>query len=305
MTLRSGWLAAVLCGMLGAAAWGQAAPGAFGPPGMPGGYPGAPAAAKPEPAAVEAVAMPDSKFSDSKLDDVLDFMKEKIPGFNAVIIRSPGASPDYPTVPHLTTKDLTVGQFLEFVKTAFPGVQIQRIDGPTTPLFVIRIQNMGGPGPNTFGFAPGPAQPTTEPTLVWVYRLNDVVNGLANAEAGTNGKSDVKKATDDILSLIQAAMEQCDPKNPPVLKIHDATQTLLFKGTGKQKEVLDQVLMTLQPNENDQQLKKQQERQMENETAFSERIDSLKNQLTQLSEENVNLRKQLKIADPATTQPQK
>src|SRR5205807_5814909 len=55
-----------------------------------------------------------------------------------------------------------------------------------------------------------------------------------------------KSALGDVLSLVKAALSQIDGP-APVLQVHEATQTLIFKGTPEQRAALEDVLDALDP----------------------------------------------------------
>jgi hypothetical protein len=228
-----------------------------------GQTPGAPPPAAPETPkevvpAVELQVIPGDKIGGVSLDDMLDYLKDKVPGFNSTVVRPQGMSNDYPMMPQMTLKNVTVGQFLELLRTSFPGVTVTRIDnkGPAgAPLYVVRViseqrgsfgmpPGAGGfPGmPGGVGGIPTPVAPAIRP-IVKVYRLTEIVANL-------NG--DPKKSMDDVLSLLQAALDQTDKHgDQPLLKLHQPTQTLVFKGMPDQQEVLEQVLDSLRPKESD------------------------------------------------------
>ena len=264
----SAWIGLLAC----TAATGQAA-GAPPPPVAPAPVPPAPVprAGSPE---IESQVIPGDQISSISLQDLLNLLKDTVPGFNSVIVRDPEVVPDYPTLPAMTLKNVTVGQLLELIKTSFAGVEISRIDGPTAPLYLIRIlpregvptqaqaaqaAAMKAAQPNQAGLAgqfnPNPIVPGFDPASggpdapqVKVYRLDDIVRSLTTAESDPASR---KKALDDVLSLIQAALDQTGGSDSVVLKVHEPTQTIIFKGSYRKMLVLEQVLETLRPKPNE------------------------------------------------------
>jgi hypothetical protein len=172
------------------------------------------------------------------LDDELRAIHDAIPAFIWVTNRDGYAAADYPTLPRMTLKNVTVGQFLQYVQTAFPGVQCLRIDGPNGPLYSIRISGNPNGAHNNH---------------VRLYRLSEIINAQADEEAAkdkdvSKSRDDrVKAATNDVLSLLQAALDQTDPDGAMSLKIHEPTLTLMFKGSLAKQEVLEEALQTLTP----------------------------------------------------------
>jgi hypothetical protein len=302
MRIRFQWLLGAMIALSSLSAWAQLHPAATPAPDP---------AAQQTPAPVEGVMLPDQKFEQVRLDDILDFLKDKIPGFNSVVVRGPGVPDDYPTIPTLTAKNVTVGQFLEFLKSSYPGVEIQRIDGPAAPLYVIRVGSASF-NPGLFGGPPGVGGggvplPGDGPTQIQIYRLSDIVTSIAATK--TDNGDHAKEALDDVLSLIQSSMEQTDEKVPPTMKIHPATQTLLFKGNRAQIVVIQQVLEALQPTPDD--LKNIKNAQVGNtnlENSLKLTVSTLaaeREEKALLTHENAELEKKLEALQSSTTKPTK
>jgi hypothetical protein len=271
------WIAGIALILLQTMTLGQPAQGGFGGAVPGAGLPGGMEAAQPaEPAPkIESQLMPGEKFEDIQLSEVLTFMHEKLPEFNSVIVRSPGVDPNYPTLPQMSVKNVTIGQFLEFLKVSFPGVDIQRISGPAGPLYVVKVTAgpmdrpqfhagmfPGAAAPPGGGFAPGgfapmPGQPGQPQNVVQVYRLTDIVGSLLATRPADQG--DPRPALADILSLVQSALEESGEKEKVVLKVHEQTQTLLFRGSMAKQAVLEQVLNTLRPAHDPQQTQQMNE----------------------------------------------
>jgi hypothetical protein len=201
--------------------------------------------------------MPGETFEAITLDDVLMFMHEKMPAFNSVVVRAPGADTSYPIIPRMSVKNITIGQFLEFLKVSFPGVDIQRINGPQGPLYVVKVvagpmdqpmfPGMGG-GFGAGGFPGALPQAGAPQNVVQVYRLTDIVASLVANREG-NARDSARAALSDILSLVQSALEESGDKEQVVLKVHEQTQAMLFKGSVMKRAVLEQVLSTLRPEQ--------------------------------------------------------
>ena len=162
------------------------------------------------------------------------------------MVRDPGVAPDYPTLPAMTLKNVTLGQFMQFVQASYPGVQCVRIDGPAGALYSIRIR------PDEEAMRRAALR--GDANRVRLYRLADAINALTadKPRAGPEGKDinrdeAVKDATNQVLSLLQAALDQTDQDGPVTLKIHEPTQTLMFKGSRAKQDVLEEALSTLQP----------------------------------------------------------
>ena len=101
-----------------------------------------------------------------------------------------------------------------------------------------------------------------------------------------------KQTTDDILSLVMAAQEQMDPKHLPLIKIHQPTNTLIFKGTNDQAALLEQSLANLRPTSDDEQRRNAVQNQ-------------IMEQFAEVQSENEHLKEQLRATKVPTTQPKK
>jgi hypothetical protein len=236
--------------------------------------------------------IPEVAFNNATLETVVDFLRKSLPGFNAVIVRDNGVPADYPTISNLKLRDVGVGQLMEFIRTSYPGISLDRIAGPAGPLYVIRVSNFGPyggavgiPGPIGMNGAPqAPGAPLPEQSFVQVYKLTDIVNTLAASKPDNmTPEQRTKGAMDDVLSLLQAALDQTEGPNV-VLKVHEPTQVLMFKGTPQKSAVVQQVLSTLQPNPNDEQMKFRQ--QMD---AMRRQRDDLENVIAQLKRDQDQL----------------
>lgn len=223
--------------------------------------------AKPTTVPVEDRLMPGERFEDVPLDDVLSFIHEAVPAFNVVVVRGPNVPANYPTIPRMTVKNITIGQFLQFLQESFPDLTVAPIEGPESALYVVRIPSammpeglavesrppqpggfpggMGMVGGGGGLFEAGPMPVISDTPLVRVYKLSEIVASISGGQPDKQ-----KQALNDVLSLIQAALEQIDDggKDKAVIKVHEQTQTLLFKGTVNKQQVLEQIIQTLQPD---------------------------------------------------------
>jgi hypothetical protein len=69
-----------------------------------------------------------------------------------------------------------------------------------------------------------------------------------NKDAKEVSRSDrIKEAPSQVLSLLETAMEQTDQDGPCKLNVHEATLTLLFKGSYAKQRVLEEAMSTLSP----------------------------------------------------------
>jgi len=270
----------LIVGLSAVAVTGQTPPGLQGTIIVPPGFKAVYQDQGPAPA-VEQQSLPIEKIGDIELNDLVNLLKDKLPGFNGVVIRQPNAAADYPVITQMTLKNVTLGQFLEMIRTEYPGVAITRIDGKgpkDTPLYVFNVSPV-----------PGMEKPADAPTAVQIYRLSEIVSNI------DNGEKNPKKAMDSVLSLVQAALDESGDSQKPVLKVHESTQTLIFKGTKSQIAIVQQVLNSLEPKVSDEVAKANAETEHWKDlaTEHQNQRDALDMQAQSLERERMELRKQL------------
>jgi hypothetical protein len=71
------------------------------------------------------------------LSAVLSVLQKQVGPFNCVIIRPPGA-PD-PVLPAMHLQNITLAQFMEFIKRVIPGTAVTTINGHLSPIYVIQL----------------------------------------------------------------------------------------------------------------------------------------------------------------------
>jgi hypothetical protein len=80
------------------------------------------------PATLESRLMPMDRIERPiPLEDPLAAPRSAIPDFNSVVVRDDGVPQQYPTLPVMTLKNVTLGQFPQFVQASFPSAQILRV----------------------------------------------------------------------------------------------------------------------------------------------------------------------------------
>ena len=184
-----------------------------------------------------STTMPAIELSNQPLEKVLNEIKEKLPGFNFSISRE-NVPHDYPILPTMTVENVSLDQFFQLVLNEIPGVQIQTNFGGEDMGSAVFCRVTVTPNPNI-------VRPD-----VRVFGLAEIIAYRASLMKGDGDH--VKQATDDILSLIQAALVDADPSIKPELKLHPATQVLICTVTSGQNEAIKEVLDALKPKESDQ-----------------------------------------------------
>jgi hypothetical protein len=196
---------------------------------------------KPNPPITWATTLPAIELSNQPLEKVLGELKQKLPGFDFSISRE-NVPHDYPVLPDIRVENISLSEFVRLIQDELPGVTIRDKTEGNPSLFL----NANGDGTLVLQVDIGP-NPNTPGVSVRVFGLSDIVAYRASLLKGDGDHA--KQATDDILSLIQAALDEADSSVKPHLKIHPPTETLICKVTKDQGEVIEQVLAALRPTE--------------------------------------------------------
>jgi hypothetical protein len=200
--------------------------------------------AAPAPAAAPAKPklLPEVNFNGVSLEDVVGFLHDVDPSFQAVIVRDPDVPAEYPVIQNLKLKKVSINQLMTVLQKLFPydsEIIEEETGGPAVT--VLRVHNPEGTGLG------GPVRPTA----VQVFRLADAVDAMVVKAGKDRGdQAAMKEATGKVLSAVNALLTlqgAAASKAPPVVQIHEDTQTLLVKGTAEQLTSVGALLDTLQP----------------------------------------------------------
>ncbi len=191
-------------------------------------------------------------------------------------------------LPPLRLRNVTRYQVIMMLTTMYPELYVHAID-PNRPLFSAD-RNQHGENVLIFQQVKGAAIPMR--TRVSAFGLTQTVDRLAfhklaisaaldQEQAAKNDGTGIKVpdkdseqwAMKDVLSLIQATLdESAEPDVTPTVMLHEATETVLVKGTSEQINAVQQALQAL-------------------DNSMSEK--SLEGKLMQVTNENNRLRYQL------------
>jgi hypothetical protein len=222
-----------------------------------------------------ATTMPSIELSDQPLEKVLNEIKAKCPGFE-FSIRRVGVPDDYPVLPLMSMHGGTLEDFVRLLPKSIPGLEVT-VRGNND----LATYAFGQDEAVSFVVTVGPdAQEKTQ--AVKIFGLEDLIAYRASLIPEGTKEAREKQATNDILSAVQAATDLADEQNPPVMKVHAATHTLLFKGTAAQAEIAANALAALQPADDSH---------------------SLRGAFSTVVAENRELKEQLAKLKGATTQP--
>jgi hypothetical protein len=183
--------------------------------------------------------LPELKFDNVKLDDALTFLSDVDPTFAPQLVRDPRVPSDYPMIT-FRAKNITIPQFLEFLQQAY-GIGSSRIAGPGGFVYLITVEADS----RVEAYLAGQTKSQSAST-VNVFNISDVVQRVAALKPAERSSAErAKLALNDVLALVQAALELTPQANKATLKVHEGTESLIFKGTIEQLQVVEDTLKTL------------------------------------------------------------
>jgi hypothetical protein len=177
----------------------------------------------------DVVLLDHIQFKDTPLPKIIDFLRSADPSFKVVLAGEAGASPDDLIVSELELRKVTASQVLEALKMAYPRINVS-FTGDEPPVWTVRVE---------------PDRSAGEP-VTSVFRLREAINQVQQDME----LSDRDKARAAVLQLIEQAarMNTSHGEAPPVLQLHEATDTLLFRGTVDQLKTVAKALEALVPS---------------------------------------------------------
>jgi hypothetical protein len=199
------------------------------------------------------------------LVEVLNFLRDVDPTFQ-VVLAGPGAQGGGPVIHELKLKNVSAESVLKLLAQTYPQIAVDTVAGDDqgSPIWTVVVAGPrpgeggipgvpGVPGFDPGGFEmmgdPGMPAPAAQPVTI-VRRLRESIDHLA----GGDSEEARAKARSAVLSLVQATIEtQGGGGNAPaVIKLHEPTDTLVFKGTPFQAQFVDEALDTLLPSKENQ-----------------------------------------------------
>jgi hypothetical protein len=214
--------------------------------------------------------LPEVNVKDVPLPDLIDYLRDIDPAFQAVIAYDPGAKLGEPRIQELRLKNVSAESVLKLLAQTYPRIALQEVRSETgtgAKIWTVRIEadpnsllghGSGGGTQLPGGFAPEMEMPggmgQVPGVVTVVHRLREIVDDIAPPNGGP---AERKTALESVLSLVQAALETGGggggggakrQKSPGVeLKLHEATETLIFHGPTEQSGIVAQALETLAP----------------------------------------------------------
>lgn len=223
--------------------------------------------------------LPELNVNGMPLGSVFEWLRD-VTGDNlkVVVVYEDPSRQDYPLVT-MKLNNFSVDQILEVLHQAytFQTDWVQPAHEKDTDVLVVHIP------------APPDGLPKAAPaTTVHVYNLSGALERIRAKQAA---KED---ALNDILSLMKAALGQAGGKpggKAEELQVHEATQTLLFKGTPEQQRAVQEVLAALDPD-----FAKSLQADAVHNDSFERAIKDAQREKERAQERIANLERQLKDA---------
>jgi hypothetical protein len=187
-----------------------------------------------------AAIVPELNVDNVRLEEVVDYLQDSVPGFKAVVVRDAGVSEGFPSI-RIKLKRVAMSQFFQLLPVAYPSITMDEIPGPPNIIYCFRVH--ADPEAHKLNGA-GSLESSSN---VRVYPLADLALMLGKTRPIENAAAATKDGLNQILSLIKATLTQAGDSGPaPQLQVHEETMTLIFKGSALQRDAVESVLDALQ-----------------------------------------------------------
>ena len=231
--------------------------------------PAAAAAAAPAtPVTDDNPTLKEVSFKGVRLNDAVSYLRQTCPRFKVVVVPDPQCADPDPVLPDINLKNVDLQQFLEVLKQTLPQLSIEGVEGQQGPVCLLKVGATAG----------------TQLPLLQVYRLSPLIPASA---------ADRKAYLNDILSLVQAALEAQGSASNVLMKVHEGTGTLIFRGNAAQTEVVERALKALAPTTAESERAKYQEQMQANRDRMGERSAQLEIRLREAEAEANDARKRI------------
>ncbi|HTW94686.1 MAG TPA: hypothetical protein VMD30_07840 [Tepidisphaeraceae bacterium] len=165
--------------------------------------------------------LPSNGYGGLTLREALEQIRAIDPHFNYTIVTRNGANPDGPVLPRMEATGITVDDFMQFLELGcLRGVAVQPVGSTGDRVFMYVILIDGSV-----------EQSNTE---VRVFPLGSAVDSTA-ADASDNARIN---AMNNILSLLQAAVQATGDTTPYKMRVHEPTLTLIFAGDQREEKAI-------------------------------------------------------------------
>jgi len=211
-SIHSFWISLTACLVLTAGALAQSPPM---PPGIPVG--------RYEPRGMEdpnAKVLPQVEFDNISVDDAVNSLRDADPTLKVMLAYDPDATAGQ-TI-NIKLKNVTAIDVLSLIHFAYPNIDLIPVQSQTgATMMLLKVHT-----------SPQPPPPVLR---VKIFNLSPIVS------AGTS--------LDQVMSLIQAVLDETQSDTKPVLKVHEPTKTLIVRGTIDQLNAVAETINALKPDQ--------------------------------------------------------
>jgi hypothetical protein len=201
----------------------------------------------------QPTVLPEVSLQEVSVFDAIQFLRDVDPSFQAVVAYGPGADPNKPPIIHeLKLKNITADDVIAVLGEVLPFVSIDRITLNDGKLLMIRI-NADPNSPE-----PEEARESKDPTTT-IYPLRAIIDNMSRNAMPRYHPADEEKqfaaalteqrkqSRDAVLALVQTAIQTEGVKGNVTLKVHEPTETLIFKGSKRETVLVQGALDALAP----------------------------------------------------------
>ncbi len=165
---------------------------------------------------IAAAPLPAGRLDGVHVEEYLKALQVRLPRFRYIIRRNNVTESYTPLLPNMETSSLTLGEFVNFVNQNCPGVRIEPDNSVSQndPLYVVALS--------------GSTSPTTKvPAASVVHAVS--IRAAIQVQQQIRSE-DANAAMADVLSLVQAMVNESPDRSTVKLKVHEATSMLIFDG---------------------------------------------------------------------------
>ena len=191
--------------------------------------------------------IPELKVVDVPFPELIEMLRQADPSFQVVVAYAPESDRNGPAIQELKLKNVSAESVLQLLAQTY-SLEINKTateDG--RPIWTVRVAapiQRGGLYGGSGGHDAGGSQRVTT-----VHRLREIVDALVSDTS--KAEEFRKQARDGVVSLLQTAIdtEAADGRGgvKAVIKLHEPTETLVFRGTAQQAELVQATLDELSP----------------------------------------------------------
>ena len=226
-----------------------------------------PAAAAATPVTDDNPTLKEVSFKGVRLNDAVSYLRQTCPRFKVVVVPDPQCADPDPVLPDINLKNVDLQQFLEVLKQTLPQLSIEGVEGQQGPVCLLKVARFLGRNCHS-------------------CRFTDLARSFPPA-------ADRKAYLNDILSLVQAALEAQGSASNVLMKVHEGTGTLIFRGNAAKTEVVERALKALAPTTAESERAKYQEQMQANRDRMGERSAQLEIRLREAEAESNDARKRI------------